>query len=389
MAKNQQKVMFQHLMEALGRVEGLLQKVAESGESRDLRGEAQVNLQACRTIRQIAEGTLAEAERQTVGPVAAAAALAMEEIERRPRHDLHLRSAPAFVIGHPRSGTTLLAWLLDSHANIAVVPENFLCHLLLDEEAPPRHEIYERPIPIVRAGQSLEALGETRSAFLRRLAQLIDGIFADYAARQGKKRWVEKQLFVPRALDLLDAVFGYSARYIYIVRHGLDAAFSSSERYGWTRGTPLTRETSHNLRNYLQLWIDNNELYADFYEVNQKRCLLVRYEDLVTSPEPVARRIFEFLGEPWQPSIFDDMQRQEHHRHMGDNKILAEGGAKIDPSRRGRWKSWHPALVRQLGRMADPTLVRLGYPPLAAGSAAGSGTPAPAARPPGALRRES
>jgi protein-tyrosine sulfotransferase len=378
MPTHQQKAMFQNLMEALSRVEGLLHKVAGGGEQA-LRGEAEAGLQACRTIRQVAQGTFEEAERQLVGPLAAEAALAMEEIDRRPRQDLQLRSRPTFILGHARSGTTLLAWLLDSHANLAVVPENFLCHLLFDEEAPPRHQIHERrPIPIVRAGHSLENLGESRPTFLRRIAKLIDGTFVDYAARQGKKRWVDKEPFVPRSLDLLDAVFGYSALYIYIVRHGLDAAFSASERFGWAGGTPLTRETSHNLRTYLRLWIEHNELYADFQELIPKRCLLVRYEDLVTSPEPVARRIFEFLGEPWQPTIFEDMQRQEHHRHMGDNKILAAGGAKIDPSRRGRWKGWPPALVRQLARMADPTLVRLGYPALAgtelpvAGGAGGS-----------------
>jgi protein-tyrosine sulfotransferase len=382
MATNQQKAMYQHLMEALGSVEGLLHKVAESGESQAFRAEAEANLRTCHTIRQIAQSTLAEAELQAVGPVAAAAALAMEEIERRPRPNMQLRSRPTFILGYGRSGTTLLAWLLDSHSNITVVPENFLCHLLLDEDAPPRHEIYERPIPIVRVGHDLESLGETRPTFLRRIAHLIDGIFSDYTARQGKKRWVDKELFVPRSLDLLDAVFGYNAQYIYIVRHGLDSAFSASERFGWSRGTPLTRETSHNLRNYLRLWIDNNELYADFHELNQKRCLLVRYEDLVTHQESVARRIFEFLGEPWQPSIFEDMQRQEHHRHMGDNKILATGGAKIDPNRRGRWKNWPPPLIRQLGRMADPTLVRLGYPPLAAGNETPVLAPVPGGGPP-------
>ena len=367
MATNQQKAMYQHLMEALSSVEGLLHKVAESGESQAFRVEAEANLRTCRTIRQIAQNTLAEAERQVVGPVAAPAALAMQEIERRPRPNMQLRSRPAFILGHARSGTTLLSWLLDSHSNIAVVPENYLCHLLLDEDTTPRSEIYERPIPIVRVGHNLEGLGETRSTFLRRIAHLIDGIFSDYTARQGKKRWVDKEIFVPRSLDLLDAVFGYNAQYIYIVRHGLDSAFSASERFGWSRGTPITRETSHNLRNYLRFWIDNNELYADFHELNQKRCLLVRYEDLVTNQEPVARRILEFLDEPWQPSIFEDMQRQDHNPNMGDNKIMATGGAKIDPSRRERWKSWPPPLIRQLGRMADPTLVRLGYPPLAAG----------------------
>src|SRR5262245_2275238 len=345
MPTNQQKDMYRRLMEALNGVESLLRRVAAGGESQVSRGEAEATLRSCGAIRQIVQGTFDDLERQDVGPVAAEAALAMEEILRRPRQDMQLRSRPAFILGYGRSGTTLLAWLLNSHPNIAVVPENLLCHLLLDEEAPPRHEIDERPIPIVRAGHDLESLGEKRPAFLRRVAHLIDGVFADYAARLGKKRWVDKELVVSRSLDLLDAVFGYNAQYVYIVRHGLDVAFSASERFGWRRGTPLTRETSHNLRSYLRFWIDNNELYADFQELTPERCLLVRYEDLVSSPEPVARRIFEFLGEPWQPNIFEEMQRQDQPRAFGDNKILALEGGKIDPGRRGYWQDWPTPLV--------------------------------------------
>lgn len=384
MATNQQKAAYLHMMEALGRVENLLHKMAGSlPDQAALRGEAEANLRTCRAMRQIVQGTFAETERQVVGQLAAEAAQAKEEIERRPRPDLQLGSRPTFLLGFRRSGTTLLAWLLDSHPNIAIVPENLLSHLLFGERGGRPLELEERPVPLVRACQNLADLGETRSRFLGRIAQLMDGVFLDYAARLGKKRWVEKELFIPRSLDLLDAVFGYKAQYLYVVRHGLDAAFSASERFGWRQGTPLTRESSHNLRNYLRFWVEDNELFADFYELNQERCLLVRYEELVTRPEPMARRIFEFLGEPWHPTLFEDMQRLDHHGRLGDNKILAMGGAKIDPHRRERWKSWPPALVRQLGRMADPTLVRLGYPPLAAeaGEPAAAAAPTPELQP--------
>jgi hypothetical protein len=366
MATNQQKAAYLHMMEALGSIEGLLRKMTEKVQDPPLRSEAEASLRTCRAMRQIVQSTFSETERRAVGQLAAEAAQAMEEIERRPRPDLQLKSRPTFVLGSRRSGTTLLAWLLDSHPGLAMVPENLLSHLLFGESESSPLEIYERPVPLVRAYADLADMGETRQRFLGRIAQLVDGIFSDYAARMGKKRWVEKELFIPRSLDLLDAIFGYKAQYIYVVRHGLDAAFSASERFGWRQGTPLTRESSHNLRNYLRFWVDNNERFADFYELNEERCLLVRYEDLVTQPEPVARRIFEFLGEPWHPTIFEDMQRLDHHYRLGDNKIQALGGARIDPNRRERWKSWPPALVRQLGRMADQTLMRLGYPPLAA-----------------------
>src|SRR6476620_10240413 len=105
MATNQQKAMYQQLLESLSRVEGLLQRVARSGESPAFRGEAEANLRSCRTIREIAQGTFEKAERQAVGTLAAEAALAMEEIERRPRQDMQLRSRPTFILGYGRSGT--------------------------------------------------------------------------------------------------------------------------------------------------------------------------------------------------------------------------------------------------------------------------------------------
>lgn len=302
MATNQQKATFKHMMDALGGVENLLRKVAESRENQAFRGEAEANLRTCRTIKQIVQSTFAETEKQAVGQLAAEAALAMEEIERRPRPGMQLRCRPTFIIGYRRSGTTLLSWLLDSHPNVAAVPENTLCYLLLGEDEVERPEILERPIEIVRAYHNLEELGEMRAQFFRRIAQLIDGVFSDYAARLGKKRWVEKELFLARSVDLLDAVFGYNAQFIYVVRHGLDVAYSASERFGWRLGTPIIGEGSHNLRNYLRYWAENNELFADFHECNRDRCLLVRYEELVTRPEPVARRIFEFLGEPCSPT---------------------------------------------------------------------------------------
>ena len=377
MATNQQKAAYLHMMEALTSVENLLSKVAGGLEGQALRAEAASNLRACRAMRQIVQGTFEDTQRQMVGQLAAESALAMEEIHRRPRPGSPWKSRPTFILGFRRSGTTLLAWLLDSHPNLAMVPENLLSHLLFGESAERPLEIEERPVSMVRAYSNLADLGETRSQFFNRIARLMGGVFSDYAERQGKPRWVEKELFIPRSLDLLDAVFGYHAQYLHVVRHGLDAAFSAAERFGWRQGTPLTRDTSHNLRNYLRLWVEDNELFADFCELNPERYLLVRYEELVTRPEPVARRVFEFLGEPWQPSIFEDMQRQEHHGRMGDNKILAPGGGRIDPSRRERWKSWPPPLVRQLARIADPMLVRLGYPPLAAEL----GAPDPAAAP--------
>jgi hypothetical protein len=327
-------------------------------ESQDLGVEVERHLLMLRAMRDFVKKSYGETEEQE-GGARLERELAMEEIERHPREEMRFSSRPTFILGHRRSGTTLLAWLLDSHPNIAAVPENSLCRsLLVDNEI----EIREHRLPIILAQTSLDIPGEPRAQFFNRIACLIDRVFADYAARCGKRRWVEKELFLYPSIDLLDMVFGYRAQYIYIVRHGLDVAFSSSERFGRRMGT-LVRYGSLNLHNHLRTWVNANEALMDFFDRNEDRCLLLRYEDLVTRPELEARRILDFLGEPWSPTILTDMQQQDHHTAMGDNKILATGG-RIDPSRRERWKSWPPALVRQLGCVADPTLTRLGYPPV-------------------------
>jgi protein-tyrosine sulfotransferase len=352
---------YKQLMEALGGIEGLLRKVAAKPENEDLRREVEMNLHVLQTMAGVVQQSFVETEEQKGGG-RAEAALALEEIERRPRQGMPLRSRPTFIIGCRRSGTTLLAWLLDSHPDVAAVPESSLCYALLADHEP-TSRMYDRRLPLVRAQLLLEPLGEPRAQFFTRIAQVVDGVFADYAARAGKRRWVDKEAFLHESIDLLDAVFGYQAQYLYIVRHGLDAALSASERFGRRLGTPMVRQGTLSVRGYLDEWVDANEPLMDFCERNEDRCLLVRYEELVTRPEPEARRILEFLGEPWSPTLFADMQQKDHHPGLGDNKILATGG-RIDPGRRERWRSWPPALLRQLGRLADPTLVRLGYPPV-------------------------
>src|SRR5579864_1012907 len=259
-------VNFKQITEFLGGLESLLEKAGSGGDIQGLQREVEVSLRHLRTIVDFVNQVYLEIGEQgeQEGGAKLEAALALEEIERRPRDGMALRSRPIFIVGHSRSGTTLLAWLLDSHPNIAAVPENMLCSSLLSTEDVERTVREQQRLPIIQAQVTLEALGETRDQFLTRIAQLVDGIFADYAARCGKQRWVYKDVILHPSLDLLDVIFGYQAQYIVIVRHGFDVALSASERFGRRWGTPIVREASLNLRNYVLRWVEANETLMDF-----------------------------------------------------------------------------------------------------------------------------
>ena len=293
-------------------------------------------------------------EGDTPGVGASATALAMEEIERRPHLHREFDPVPTFVIGYRRSGTTLLAWLLDSHPNISFLPENMLCRAIFDCAIP------NRLSPILQAGSSLRwILSEPRRVFFGRLAQLVSDVYSDYTQRKGKPRWVAK-LFLPYSIDLLDMAFDYQAKFIYMVRHGFDVAFSASERFELMDSSVI--KSGLGLANYLEEWRTTNEALMSFASRNSERCLTVRYEDLITNPTPIAQEVFAFINEPWIPTILDDMREQEHGS-FGDSKIHQTGG-KIDSSRRNRWHNWPDALVQDLAAIANPTLARLGYDPV-------------------------
>ena len=279
------------------------------------------------------------------------------EIIRQPQLPPAFQTTPTFIIGSRRSGTTLLSWLLDSHPSIACGPETNICHALLESKATEKH------LMIAGAYEGVSRLQESLDEFLLRFGKLIDGLLSDYARRRNKRRWVDKELFVHKSLDLLDRAFDYRAQYVYIVRHGLDAALSAAE-YS-TR--PQVEPCSLNLRNRVLEWADNNQATMDFAERNPERAHIVRFEELLEQPETIARQLFDFLNEPWVDDIFTRMQTQEHTpfiRTAGDAKIHLTGG-RIDRKRRDRWQGLPPVLLAQLGRIANPVLIRLGYDPVA------------------------
>jgi len=352
---------FRNLSNALGDIERLLQAIPTTSPDARLRAQVQTSRKALDFLLGAVNDFYAERPYQrSSGEEARNGSFATLEIEKK-RAPAPLDTAdPVFIIGHWRSGTTLLSWLFNSHPRFAAVPENQLLMSLCGATAVSREPYRAQLLPLVWAYQSLQFLDEDRSRYFQRYGDLVEGIFGDFVRRQGKARWVAKELLLHRSLDLLDLLFGYRCRFVFIHRHALDAALSASERFGARDGAPQIGPSTFDLETYLSYWVEQNGSYMDFCERNPERCHRLGYEDFVVAPEVEGKKLFAFLGERWPETILADMQRQDHHEGLGDNKIFETGG-KVDPSRRDRWKRLPPHIVRQMGRLVDPTLVRLGY----------------------------
>lgn len=278
-----------------------------------------------------------------------------------------LTSRPVFVVGGPRSGTTLLAAMLAAHPAFDCGPEThclsrwarlgprerarildrhdwperatrFVCSLSLGKR--PVHSLYGLSRPEVRAW--LAARGPS-------LAAVLESLTAQRAARNGRDRWVEK---TPRHLEVPGLIVATwpEARLVRIVRDPRDAAVSL---------TRVPFGTSSLLTN-LSVLGRMNEAAADVYRLDG-RALTVRYEDLVADPVRELQLVCAFVGEEFSPSMLDGRSAvtgvaAEHEWWKGDVT------GPLDPSRSGRWKTeMAPEIQRYAALNLGPFLAEHGY----------------------------
>jgi hypothetical protein len=255
---------------------------------------------------------------------------------------------PIFVIGSPRSGTTLLRLLLDSHTSISCGEET---HFLRDLET-----IVGRDWPLV------ETYGLDRAWWLARIRWLYEEFQGEVLARSGKSRWAEKDPTYTLHLPFIEDLFP-SAIYVHLLRDGHDVVASFRDRWGYTSAARAARsEWARYVRAAQAL---GRRLPAD-------RFLELRYESLVSDPEPEARRLFDFLGEAWEPDVlaFDATEHRATDRYRwftaqrraagGDDATIyrsrvGAGGKSLDPVLRTLLRRRNGELLRRLGYLAsDP-----------------------------------
>jgi hypothetical protein len=278
------------------------------------------------------------------------------------------------VVGSPRSGTTLLRFMLDSHPEVAIPPETGF--LLLDEPFSGSEEFLGRVTAFPPDAPNWPDFGIPAEAFRERLAGLEPFSVADgfrlfyrmYADRFGKRRYGDKTPGYCRHLLAVERVLP-EARFIHLIRDGRDAAVSLRARWFspgydidtqanfWRDNVAAAREQGARCRHYLEL----------------------RYEDLLRRPEASLRRVCRFVDLAYHPAMLRYPERtperlREHRpRVRTDGTVLVTQEERLrqqalttrhpDQSRIGVWKeSLTPEEALRFDELAGDLLEELGYP---------------------------
>ena len=220
--------------------------------------------------------------------------------------------SPIFIVGHARSGTTLLQMLLNSHPDIAIYSEvHFFNSILNLKNLVPdlnscqnidRFFILLEKIKTVEHLHNYEELFQRIKTKLKRDANANNAsyeafykyLLEEYSNLENSSRLGEKTTTNIRYLEELLQIFP-EAKIIHIVRNPKDV-LASKIKVPWSSNSIII--------NAFKWKIDI--LYGQRFAANhQKSYIEVRYEDLVDSPELEIKRLLAFVNEPFDRSIID------------------------------------------------------------------------------------
>ena len=252
---------------------------------------------------------------------------------------------PIFVLGFPRSGTTLMEQTLSAHPHIVAGDElpliNDLTGLMPRMLNSPLG--YPEALAELWMGDQREALDNLRDYYLQKVAQM--GILTP-----GATRFTDKMPLNETHLGLIALLFP-EAPLIHVIRHPLDimvSAISNHFTHGFFCASALETAALH----YVRVM----DLVQTYRREMALRYLQVRYEDMVTDQEATVRSVLDFVGEPFDPKCLQFHENQRYARTAS----YAQVTERLYASSRFRYKNYRRQLEPVIP-ILQAHIERLGY----------------------------
>jgi Flp pilus assembly protein TadD len=221
---------------------------------------------------------------------------------------------PIFIVGMPRSGTTLVERIIGQNSQVFNAGEQEAMEFVvadfnqktLDGKLPELHLI------------SPHQWSELRALYLQKLPEISKPIFTDKLPHNFRHVGIIHKLFP-------------EARIVQLHRDSQDVCMSIYSR-AFTAG-----------HNYANRWPDLKHFYtecerlmAHWSSMNSPRIMDLKYEDLVENPEYYAKQLVEFCGFKWNESYLDFHQSTNKSFTFSEMQVRQP----IANKRVGRWQKY-------------------------------------------------
>ncbi len=241
-------------------------------------------------------------------------------------------AGPIFVVGMPRTGTTLVERMLSSHSGVESIGEFPEFPVLLREQA-----------DLTAAASHDEQLTPARAS-----------VRVDFAALGRRYLEAARQLCkAPRFVDKLPHNALYCghilkalprARVIHLVRDPMDTCYAVfktlfNQSYSY----------SYDLDELADYYIAHRRLMDHWHRVLPGAILDVAYEDIVADPEREARRIVAWCDLGWEPAVL------EFYRSTRDSTTASAAQVRgpVYAGSVGKWRNYSNELAGLHARLAE------------------------------------
>jgi Sulfotransferase family len=274
------------------------------------------------------------------------------------------RKAPVFVLGCPRSGTTLLYHMLLSAGDFAVYrAETHVFNLLVPRFGNLRHlasrtHLIDQWLTtdyFRRAGVDADSLRQRVLGECHNGGDFLRIVMESIAAQQGVSRWAE---CTPEHLLYLEDIRRTipEARIIHIIRDGRDVALSL-EKQGWIRPLPGDSHRSLGIAALYWEWIVRRGRQAG--RRLAPHYLEVRFEELVATPQKVLDVVGEFIE---QELNYEQIVKASVGSVGDPNTSFSSVSPEADFNPVGRWRNLPQHDIDELEDLIGTTLRELAYP---------------------------
>ncbi len=244
--------------------------------------------------------------------------------------------APIFVVGLPRSGSTLIEQILASHSLVEGTAELPYAGRIATSLNRNRADGVNYPRAVRELGEKqFKAMGQ----------EYLD--LAQLHRTEGKPHFIDKMPNNTPTIGLLHLILP-NAKIIDARRYPMDSCFSCYRQL-FAQGQTFT----YDLTDIGEYFLQYERMMDHWHEVLPGRVLTVQYEDMVTDFENQVRRLLEYLELPWEDACLNFHETERPVRTASSEQVRQPIYSKSI----NRWRNYEQHLG-ELIEVLEPVLPR-------------------------------
>jgi tetratricopeptide (TPR) repeat protein len=246
---------------------------------------------------------------------------------------------PLFIVGFPRSGTTLVEQMLGCHS--LVVPCGELETCIEREAGSPTYP------------GSLTQLSDTdRNARITELREEYLSVLRGHVAQAPETHYATDKLPLNLMRIGLIRILFPEAKIIHVQRHPLDAVISA-----YFTPFQFGNDWSLRLQDTAHMYVHSWRHAEAMRKLPGMQFFRLRYEDLVANPEPVLRQALGFLDIEWEPACLAFNQS----KRVARTASYAQVTKALYQTSKNRYRPYLAQIDTEVLSMLKPVIEEAGY----------------------------